>query len=650
MCGIAGIVGRVSEGNRAALRRMSDAMVHRGPDAAGTWESSADARGCGVLLAHRRLSILDLSPAGAQPMVDAASGRVLVYNGEVYNYEALRDRLVARGEKFRSTGDTEVVLRSLAQAGREAVGWLRGMFAFALWDVERRTLLVARDPLGIKPLYFARSPDVDGEWSIAFASEVRALLASGLLGKARLGPRAAASIVWNGFIVGPDTIVQGIESVSPGELKVFDRTGREEASEAYWSVPPPDAGQPLDDEALHGVLQDCLARHLASDVPLGVFLSGGVDSSAVANLAQRAARGRIHTFTLAFEEASFNEGPAARNIAAAIGTDHQEVVLTEQHFVRGLTGALDSLDQPTFDGINSYYMSRAVRDAGFTVALVGTGGDELFGGYTSFRDLPRLESSLRRVRGFPPELLGSVAKVLLTALTRSRGATGDVRFAPQTRWAKLPDMVRRSDLLSLYQLAYALFLPESQRDLIGAAAAESLVDGLPPKMHARLTGETRGRSALAAISVMEQRMFLGERLLRDNDAASMAASIEQRLPLVDQVLFESVNRVPDGTRYNPVGQKALLRRIGLRGLDPALFDRPKSGFVLPFDRWIRQGLHSAVDETLRDHAAVKAVGLNPDPVDRLWRAFLAGAPGVPWSRVWAIFVFVRWCHRYGVRQ
>ena len=212
-------------------------------------------------------------------------------------------------------------------------------------------------------------------------------------------------------------------------------------------------------------------------------------------------------------------------------------------------------------------------------------------------------------------------------------------------------MVRRGDdLLALYQLAYALFLPQFQRELVAADSLAALDDGLPPAMRALLEKETAQRSALSAISVMEQRLFLGERLLRDNDAASMAASIEQRLPLVDQALFETVDRLDDGVRYSPVGKKALLRRIGLRGLDPALFDRPKSGFVLPFDRWIRRGLNKAIDETLRDPAAVSAAGLNPDPVRRLWQAFCDGAPGLYWSRIWAIYVLVRWCQRHGVSR
>jgi len=645
MCGIAGIIGRIGDRNRAALQRMSAAMVHRGPDGQGTWESPPDSRGVGALLAHRRLAILDLSPAGAQPMVDPVSGHVIVFNGEIYNFRELRDRLVASGQTFQSTGDTAVMLRALGTQGPDAIASLRGMFALASWDPQRRQLLLARDPLGIKPLYVARCPYPSGEWSLAFASEVRALLASGLLPNPRLRPEAAASMVWNGFIVGPQTAVEGVESLWPGQLRVYGGSGKEEVARDFWTVPPP-ATDSMDEHRLSSILEECLRIHLISDVPLGVFLSGGVDSSAVANLAQKANRGPIHTFTLAFEEPEYNEGPIARRIAEGIGTSHREVVLTERQVVSQLDKALDSLDQPTFDGLNSYYMSHAVREAGFTVALVGTGGDELFGGYTSFRDLPQLQRWSQRLRWVPRGAVQAGARLLASTLQRTNGAV-----RPQTRWAKLPDMVRRGDdLIGLYQLAYALFLPDFQRALVTAEVDGTLVDGLPAALRARLEQETHARSPLSAISLLEQRVFLGERLLRDNDAASMAASIEQRLPLVDQVLFEAVSRLPDAARYHPLLQKAVLRRIGLRGLDPGLFDRPKSGFVLPFDRWIRRGLSKAIDQTLRDPAAVTAAGLNPAAVRQLWQAFLDGAPGLYWSRIWAIYVLVRWCLRHGVRR
>jgi asparagine synthase (glutamine-hydrolysing) len=641
MCGIAGIIGRLDQANRAALERMNDAMLHRGPDAGGIWSSTPDERGWGALLAHRRLAILDLSPAGIQPMIDPVTGHVITFNGEIYNYLDLRRRLESEGQQFQSSGDTAVMLRALGLHGSQAVGWLRGMFAFASWDQKWRRLLLARDHLGIKPLYVARSSDPGQGWSVAFASELRALLASGLLGTPQLDPQAVASCAWNGFVVGPGTAVRGVELLWPGRLVEFDGQGSEVRSEDYWRIPGRAPDPTMNEDDLTGILEEGLRLHLASDVPLAVFLSGGVDSSAMANLAQRAARSPIHTFTLAFEEQELNEGPIARRISAAIGTEHREVVLTEGQFVAKLDAALDSLDQPTFDGLNAYFMSRAIRDAGFTVALSGTGGDELFGGYPTFRHMPVLQRWLGRASFLPRGLQVAAAGIATWPL---RGAGQAV--PPQTRWAKLPDMVRRGDdLVALYQLASALFLPGWQQELLAPGYVDVLADGLPPAMRQRLTAETNGRTPLSAISVMEQRLFLGERLLRDNDVASMAASLEQRVPLVDHVLFEAIDRLPDRARYQPLGRKAMLRRIGLRGLDPALFDRPKSGFVLPFDRWIRQGLKGVMDQTMRDPQAIAPCGLDPGAVGRLWQTYLDGGTGFYWSRVWSVYVFIRWCHR-----
>ena len=644
MCGLTGIIGRIAEPNRTALRRMNAALAHRGPDGDGYWESEPDAAGRGAMLSHRRLSILDLSPAGAQPMVDQRTGNVVAFNGEVYNYIELRKELTDRGERLQSTGDTAVMLRALSLHGRMAVRTFRGMFAFAFWEAKERKLWLARDAFGIKPLYFVRNADPDGDWSLAFASEVRAILASGLLGTPGLNPGAIASIVWNGFVVAPETAVVGVESVWPGQLCVFDAAGKKELSEHFWSARKDHQAAPISEPELARTLVASVRGHLESDVPVGVFLSGGIDSSVVANLAQKASQEQVHTFTIAFEEDEYSEGAVARAIARAIGTHHQEVMLTEQRFVAELDDALDSLDQPTFDGLNSYYIAKAVREAGLKVALVGTGGDELFGGYESFRALPRALRWLRCVRWFPREALAQAAKLAASIVLRSRQS-----IPPQTRWAKLPDMVRSGDdPLTLYQLAYALFLPEFQRQLAGDAVAQAGVDGLPPALRARLRREIESRSPLSAISVLEQRLFLGERLLRDTDSTSMASAVEVRLPLVDQLLFESVDRLADHARYDPIGQKSMLRRIGLGGLDPELFMRPKSGFVLPYDRWLKTGVGSVVNQTLRDPVMIKPTGLDPRVVQQLWESFCAGAPGLYWSRIWAIYVFARWCHKHRV--
>jgi asparagine synthase (glutamine-hydrolysing) len=644
MCGIAGLIGRPTDSNQAALKRMNDAMAHRGPDGEAFWLGPTGFDGRSLMLAHRRLSIIDLSNAAAQPMVDPVTGSVLIFNGEIYNYQELRKDFANFRDSFQSTGDAAVMLRALSTYGSDAVGKLRGMFAFAFWDSADRKLMLARDPLGIKPLYFARNHDAGADWSLIFASEVRAILASGLIGQPKLNPNAVASIVWNGFVVSPQSVVAGIESVWPGQIRIFDSSGLEEQSNFYWNMPRPNGSTPVTEADIEQALEESVRLHLISDVPIGIFLSAGVDSSSIANLAQKVSRAPVHTFTLAFEEEEFNEGLLARRIANAIGTQHQEVLLTEQQFIARLDEALDSLDQPTFDGINSYYISHAVRDTGLKVALVGTGGDELFGGYTSFRDLPTFSRLAKMTNWLPRHCLLAFSKQLSRLLQRS-----DKSMPAQTRWAKLPSMVEQAnDLLALYQLAYALFLPGFQKQLLENGFKQGLLNGLPLPVQARLKDESDGRSALSAISVMEQRLFLGERLLRDTDATSMSASIEIRLPLVDPVVLQNVMGLTDQQRYLPLRQKSMLRRIGLRGLDPALFARPKAGFVLPYDRWLRHGMFKVVDQTLRDSEAIKPTGLNPQAVQQLWKAFIENAPGIYWSRVWAIYVLVRWCHRHAV--
>jgi asparagine synthase (glutamine-hydrolysing) len=646
MCGIAGLIGQLGPTHRAALDRMNDALAHRGPDGSGVWTSAPDGDGFGCLLGHRRLAILDLSHAADQPMVDTTGGatRAIVFNGEIYNFKDLRADLERDGERFVSSGDTAVMLRLLAREGPAGIAKLRGMFAFALWDEHARRLLLARDPLGIKPLYIHRNPDPRGDWSLIFASEVRALLASGLLPTPRLDRRAVASILWNGFVTGPITAVQGIEPLGPGEHWLCER-GRAPERTRYWTIPKAGERPVASDEELRAVVRDSVARHLISDVPVGVFLSGGIDSSAVAALAQQASGAPVHTFTLSFDEAEYDEGGVARTVAAAIGTEHRDIRLTEHDFASALDPAVDTLDQPTFDGLNSYYISRAVREAGLTVALVGSGGDELFGGYPTFAAVPQLQRWAQRTAFVPEALRVAGARLVSRVIAGSGAAT-----PPQTRWAKLPDMTRAGgDLLALYQLAYALFLPSFQEDLLGGPVDGGMQHGLPDGLVRQLEDETRGRSPVSAVAALEQRLFLGERLLRDTDAASMAVSLETRLPLVDHVVVETVNRVPDAARFEPLGRKALLRRVGLDGLDPALFERPKRGFVLPFDTWIRKSLGQSMDSTMRDPEAAAAVGLDGRVVARLWNAYQQGAPGLYWSRVWILYILMRWCQRHGVR-
>jgi asparagine synthase (glutamine-hydrolysing) len=591
------------------------------------------------MFGHRRLSILDLSDHGAQPMLHPASGDVIVLNGEVYNFQTLSAELGDASGALQSSGDTAVLLRALSAQSERALPRLRGMFAFAFWNKATGHLLIARDSMGIKPLYFAANPSGSDDWIFAFASEVRALLAAKLIRNPKLNPNAVRSVVWNGYTVAPETAVLGIESLLPGEAMWLDRQGRVIRRFTYWRHPEGHKGHTATQEELESALIDSVRAHMISDVPLGIFLSGGIDSSAVANLAKRAGAAEINSFTLTFEEADSNEAFYAKQVANAIGTSHQEILLTEQSFLNHLESALDSLDQPSFDGLNSYFMSRAVRDAGFKVALVGTGGDELFGGYQSFSDLPKLQRGLGflgALPGVPTRLAASMARTLF-----SRTSHG---YPPQTRWAKLPEMIEKGgSLISLYQLAYSLFLPDTQRSLIHAdIRSNALLDGLPSTRRDAFIAELNGRSALDAISVLEHRMFLGERLLRDTDAASMAVSLETRLPFVDTELLSVISRMEPDARFQPLKTKLALRRAGLKGLDPQMFDRPKSGFEIPFNRWLKSSLGKEIGSTLLDAPLVASAGLQPESVARLWQAFVAGSKGLYWTRMWALYSLIRW--------
>jgi asparagine synthase (glutamine-hydrolysing) len=327
-------------------------------------------------------------------------------------------------------------------------------------------------------------------------------------------------------------------------------------------------------------------------------------------------------------------------VATALGTDHTDVRLTEQRFARELPDALSAIDQPSFDGINTYFVSRAVKDAGITVALAGTGGDELFGGYPSFREVPRSLRGARAAQRVPSFL----RKQLSRAATRlAMGRPGEIR--PQTRWGKLDDLTLSSDLYDAYQVSYAIFTRRFQGELQRSLAAET-DSGLPASRARALRERIAGEPDLAAISHLELACFLGERLLRDSDWASMAVSLELRVPLLDHVLLETLWKVPTDRRFLPLGQKQLLRDVGLGQLSPSLFDRPKRGFELPMAVWARRALRGEIESTMTDVSLAHRVGLDGEVVARTYRAFLAGAPGLYWSRIWALYVLLHYCRAH----
>jgi asparagine synthase (glutamine-hydrolysing) len=364
----------------------------------------------------------------------------------------------------------------------------------------------------------------------------------------------------------------------------------------------------------------------------------------------------VHTFTIGFDEPAFDETRYARLVAEAVGSRHTTAVLTEQAFRDQLTGAFTALDQPTFDGINTYFVSRAAREAGMTVALAGTGGDELFGGYRSYVDIPR---ALRLGAWLPhdgPRRLGP--RALDAAVASSSRALSQLwwRFLgsapPQTRWGKLADVVRAAhDPLGMYQVSYALFTRETQAALAGAVVRSAQGRqhyGLPAPV-ADAWRERIDRSGLLhAISLLELSSFIGERLLRDTDAASMAVALEARVPLLDHVLAETVAGIDSDRRFSPLGRKQLLRDVALARLDPAIFDRPKSGFVLPIESWARRSLQPRMAALFADPELAGRAGLRGESVQTLWRSFVDGRPGLYWTRVWALYVLLWWCRTHDV--
>ncbi|MFZ1910390.1 MAG: asparagine synthase-related protein [Burkholderiales bacterium] len=578
---------------------------------------------------------------GTALATDPATAVHAALAGTLYNAAAIGRELDKAGVPGARRGDAEVALRAYLVWGRAALDRLEGAYALAFLDPRSGEVLLARDRLGVRPLYFARTSGA-GATSIMFASEIRALIATGLVPR-KLDRVAFETLVWNGFVMSPNTMVEGVEAVPPGTCLRIDRDRLQVNAQKYWSVPGHTGGG-TGIPALRSALLEAVSRQYGDGADVGLFLSGGVDSSAVAALACDITGGRVRTFNLAFDEIAFDESPYARQVSRALGTEHHEIRLTAGFFEQHLEDALRSLDQPSFDALNSYMVSRAVHDAGVRVALGGTGGDDLFGGNRTFVDIPKAMRLGRALRHLPRPVLELSSRAL--ARWKAGAATS---IPPQTRWGKLLDVgLAGGDLIRTYQVAYALFTSRFLRRLL-PREAQGVEAGMPLARMAALRGLVRGNSLMYAIAMLELSVFVGDRLLRDIDSASSAAGLEVRCPLLDERVLDAWKSTDERMLFEPVFSKRALRGAALERLDPALFDRPKAGFVLPFDVWCRQALRRALDDTLSDREHASSLGLDPDAVMLLWQAFGRGEPGLYWSRVWAIFVALWWCRSYDVR-
>lgn len=630
MCGIAGIVSLVHSEVSSALDRMVAAQRHRGPDAQGVHVATMGELSVG--LGHTRLSILELSPLGAQPMIHPRTGDVLVFNGEIYNFRRLRTELETRGCVFRGHSDTEVLLHALVEFGPDVVARLEGMFAFAFLSLAHRTLLLARDPLGIKPLYLARGPR-----GFLFASEARALLASGAVPRS-LDSQGLASYLAFGSVQEPGTLWQSIRSLPAGHSVSVPLAPFAPAAEflprPHWRFPVP--GPTTEVEAIERVratLTESVRDHLVSDVPVGVFLSSGVDSTIMAGLASRM-QPDIRAFTVGFpEDFDLNETEIAARTAARFGLRHVPISLEATAARQWTEDWFESLDSPSMDGLNVFVISRAVKAEGLSVALSGQGGDELFGGYPSFTDVPKLYRWCRFARHLPR---GLTAGLLALAM----------RCRPLAQREKAGDMLAAADsVLSLY-LQRRRTLSNRQLAALGVnpVAAGLTEDYLPHE--AGTLAEAANLDVREQVSLFETRHYMGSMLLRDGDANSMASSLEIRLPMLDRRMIDLAFSLPAAVRFpDGYAPKHILRRAFPELLSEEVSRLGKRGFNLPIKRWMRGPLRERCADSLR--ALGDLTPLRPSGIQQIWNAYLAEPESAMWSRAWQLCVLGDYLRRHG---
>ncbi len=573
MCGIAGIYSYQEHSplvNQAELIRMREKMITRGPDGAGVWFSD-DKR---VGLAHRRLAIIDISPAGAQPMLDPETGNWIVFNGEIYNHVELRAQLNLEGVATRTHSDTEVLLKLYAQKGMAMLNMLQGMYAFSIWDARKQQMFLARDPFGIKPLYIA-----DDGLTLRFASQVKTLL----VGQVDTRPEPAGHVgflLW-GSVPEPYTLYRGIRSLPPGHwICVTDGVVKQSVCFSNPTITlrkTASVGQEAETSTLNNIakaVRESVTAHMVADVPVGVFLSAGLDSTMIAACA--ADLGKLQTLTLGFDEykdGMFDEAKLASEVAQNLGTQHTLHRISAADFAHDRALMLAAMDQPSIDGINTWFVAKAAAKQGLKVALSGIGGDEMFGSYSSFSQVPRLRKAMSIFTGVP--LFNTILRKVLSILQG---------FLPSPKYAGMFEY--GGTLEGAYLLRRALFMPwEISAFMDPEMAAEGLkeLDTL-----ATLRTITDGISAEhLAISALEMQIYMKNQLLRDADWAGMAHSVEIRTPFVDMVLLENYVKI---TSLSPLQEKQAVARTVAPNLPEAVLARPKTGFSVPIHQWLNPDL------------------------------------------------------------
>jgi len=646
MCGIAGFLNTRAAAFPADAARISAAMnrslQHRGPDDDGIW-TDAEA---GVSLIHRRLSIVDLSPAGHQPMVSADGRFVITYNGEIYNFPDLRKDLESRGVNFRGESDTEVMLESIARLGLDAtLPRLIGMFAMALWDRRERTLTLIRDRLGIKPLYWAKFGEL-----FLFGSELKALRAHPGW-TPRIDRSAVASFMRHNYIPAPHTIYQGVHKLEPGTMLTLP-WGGEPKIERYWdarAVAREGVRDPLGGsdsellEQLETLLQDAVRRRMIADVPLGAFLSGGIDSTTVVAMMQSANVGKVRTFTVGFAEADYDEAPHAAAIARYLGTEHTELTVTARQALDVIPRLPEWFDEPFADSsqIPTHLISALTRQH-VTVALSGDGGDELFAGYNRYRLATRLWRNLSLL---PLPLRSALAR-FATAISPDTWTNQLARLPGPRMPGQIGDKIHKAanllgerDRGGLYRQLVTHWNPASVAPGVAETQGvlfDKTIDGEFPDL-------------LSRMQFLDLVTYLPDDILTKVDRASMAVALEARVPLIDHRVVEFAWRLPRRMKIRNGQSKWALRRILDRHVPRAMMERPKMGFGIPLGEWLRGPLRDWAEHLLSAQRLREAGLLDADVVRRHWQEHLGGHRNWQYL-IWDVLMLEAWRDRWEKSQ
>jgi asparagine synthase (glutamine-hydrolysing) len=619
MCGINGIAGVKDHArSRQLIERMNGMLAHRGPDDGGIFVEPE------IALGHCRLSIIDLSAAGHQPMVSTSKRYCISFNGEIYNFAKLKKEL---GEySFSNQTDTEVILAAYEKWGKSCLAKLEGMFAFAIWDKDEKELFVARDRLGIKPLYFHHEGD-----ALLFSSEMRPLLKSGIVPR-QINNEALVDYLRYQTVHAPATIIKNVNMLLPGHFMTF-KDGQLQIKE-YWNVAKDKAdwsqvGTENYEEITDRVsllLHSAVEKRLMADVPFGAFLSGGIDSSIIVGLMSQMCNQKVNTFSVSFAEEEFDESKYARQVANKFDTNHTEIHLEPGDFLEHLPQALSAMDHPSGDGPNTYVVSKVTRESGIVVALSGLGGDEIFAGYDRFRYIKKLYRNrwMAHVPGFLKHGAGELIK----------------RIRPGGASEKLTQVLslKSWDINSIYPITRQVLHDEDLSSLLNGTLTPNSVQKILEGYKLNKNGKNE-MPLLSKVSVAEISTYMQNVLLRDTDQMSMASSLEVRVPFLDHQLLEYVLAVPDKFKYPSTPKKLLIDAT--KGLLPTeVINRPKMGFTLPWEKWLKNDLNSFCTRQL--HALGKRKEFDDSVIKQLWQSFLQGDGRVAWSRIWILVVLQHW--------